>query len=112
MHTGNNLRPRITISSADISNRQDGEGSFLRTYRLGSKITLHAPERVGNFRFAGWRVPARKGDFDVTKPVSLLEPGTDGFLGDPAGVVTGQTLELTLDEHKFVRPIYVLPAVR
>ncbi len=112
VHTGNNLRPRITISSADISNRQDGEGSFLRTYRLGSKITLHAPERVGNFRFAGWRVPARKGNFDVTKPVSLLEPGTDGFLGDPASVVTGQTLELTLDEHKFVRPIYVLPAVR
>lgn len=26
-------------------NRQNGEGSVLRTYRLGSNITLHAPER-------------------------------------------------------------------
>jgi len=112
VHTGDNLRPRIMLSSADISNRQHGEGSFLRTYRAGSKITLQAPESVGNFRFAGWRVPARKGDFDVTKPVSLLEPGTDGFWGDPANVVTGQKLELTLDEHKFVRPVYILPAVR
>lgn len=112
VNTGNNLRPHITVSSADISNRQNGAGNFLRTYRLGTKITLHAPERVGNFQFVGWRVPARKGDFDVTKPVGLLAPDTDGFLGDPTSIITGQTLELTLDEHKFVRPIYVLPAVR
>lgn len=112
VNTGNDLRPSITISSPDISHRQNGEGNFLRTYRSGSKITLHAPERVGSFQFAGWRVPARKGDFDVTKPVALLEPGTEGFLGDPGSVITGQTLELTLDEHRFVRPIYVLPAVR
>ena len=112
VHPGNNLRPRIGISAADISNRQNGEGSFLRTYRAGTKVRLDAPEQVGNFRFQGWRVPRHGGDFDVTNPVPLIEPGTDGFLGDPSSLITGQTIELTMDQHLFVRPIYVLPAVR
>jgi hypothetical protein len=104
------IQPVIQVTKPDRSHRKNGKGSFLRTYVKSTKITLSAPETYGQYKFKGWRVRQFPSDFDVTTPIELTASGTQGFQGDPAGLITGTDITLTLEFEHFVRPIFVLPA--
>jgi hypothetical protein len=52
--TADELAPYLEVSTPDLGGRQDGLGSFERTYSSGTQITLSAPDRIGNLRFAGF----------------------------------------------------------
>jgi len=52
--TSDGLAPYFEISSPDLGERQDGLGQFERIYRSGTEVTVSAPDRVGNLRFAGF----------------------------------------------------------
>ena len=92
-----------------MSGRQDGQGSFLRRFRAGNEVTLTAQPRFGNFIFQGWRMQGVSGDFNAAKPVGLSTPGTAGYQGDMANLITGQSITVKLDKDRFIRAIYVLP---
>jgi hypothetical protein len=46
--------PYIRVSQTDITGRQDGTGSFGRTYTAGQTVTLTAEPRYGRERFIRW----------------------------------------------------------
>lgn len=52
--TANGLAPYVEISTPDLSGRQDGLGSFERVYANNTPVTVSAPDRIGNLRFAGF----------------------------------------------------------
>lgn len=51
---GTGIESLIKIAQADRSGRQDGRGSFLRSFDHGSQVTLEAPMKIGNYQFDGW----------------------------------------------------------
>ncbi len=52
--TADGLAPYLEISTPDLGGRQDGLGSFERTYTAGTQVMLSAPDQIGNLRFAGF----------------------------------------------------------
>ncbi len=48
------VQPRIEVGTTDRNGRSDGEGDFLRAYDVGARITIAAPERVGQYKFDHW----------------------------------------------------------
>lgn len=54
--TNNELKPCIGLNKSDKNQRQDGWGSFLRTYfkNANSNVTLNAPSQYGVWAFEKW----------------------------------------------------------
>lgn len=108
--TPDGVHPEIVLSEPDISLRQNGQGDFLRIFRENTAVTLTAPETFGSHVFVGWRTRFHEGDFQPTQPAMLVQPGTPGYQGDPRDLITGTSITLTMNESKFLRAVYVLPA--
>lgn len=64
------LAPYVELSAPDLGGRQDGLGSFSRTYLAGAALTLSVPDRMGNLRFAGFA------NLEDARPLSLQGPGS------------------------------------
>ena len=48
-------QPLVKVSREDLNERQDGEGSFERSYDIGTTVVLEAPEKIGQYVFDGWK---------------------------------------------------------
>jgi len=75
------LMPYFVIDKADENGRQDGRGSFLRTYPNGSWVTAEAPTAYGEWQFERW---------------------TDRYGKDLGDKPTNPVLELKLDDDQTV----------
>ncbi len=94
--TADELAPYLEISTADLSGRQDGLGSFDRTYLSGTQVTLSAPDRIGNLRFAGFVDLAAPSALQGSGPV--LQAERDSSAGEPVGATfDGLNHRLTLN---------------
>lgn len=49
------LMPRVLVSNADISGRQDAVGSFIRSYNRSGAVTLTTEASVGSWNFQRWQ---------------------------------------------------------
>jgi len=79
----NDLAPYIIVNTKDNNERQDGVGSFYRTYSTYSTVTLKAPQTYGEWTFDKW----------------TNSSGTT--LG------TNQILTVSLSSDKVIRPNYI-----
>lgn len=48
-------QPLVKVSKTDLNQRQNGEGSFDRSYDIGSTVVLEAPEKIGQYVFDSWQ---------------------------------------------------------
>jgi len=79
----NDFAPYIILNTQDKNERQDGLGSFYRTYSTGNTVTLKAPQTYGEWNFDKW---------------------TDSS-GTTLG--TNQLLTVSLSSDKVIRPNYI-----
>jgi hypothetical protein len=54
VRTENGILPYIKVDHADVANRSDGLGTFLRTYQIGDTVTLAADSNYGAMSFVEW----------------------------------------------------------
>jgi hypothetical protein len=62
-------QPYVKVSQVDLNNRKDGEGSFERTFDVGTAVIIEVPQKMGAFAFDRWE---GKGLLDPNSPVTTL----------------------------------------
>ncbi|MEZ5275194.1 MAG: hypothetical protein R3F07_02290 [Opitutaceae bacterium] len=67
-------QPLVKVSKEDLNQRQNGEGSFERSYDIGSTVTLEAPAKIGQYVFDGWK---GTGVSDPDSPITTLILSSD-----------------------------------
>ncbi len=85
------IKPYISVDTADINSRLDGRGQFRRTYNQGQTVLLTAEPQYGRWVFEKW---------------------TDAFGNDLDPPATDPTLEVLIDTDRGVRAVYQPPCVK
>ncbi len=107
--------PLIQCDLPDVNGRQDGEGSFLRTFdkKLSPQIVLHAPKRYGLRDFLGWHIvgdatPSRRSKRQAVRPLALLTAKEVGEVSVPEDLIPTPDLKLDLTARRAyeVLPIF------
>src|SRR5262249_17482671 len=100
VNTGGEISPYIQVSLPDLNNRQDGVGDFRRFYPFGAEVVLSAPNRVGEWRFAGFTDQGGKpisGVSLLSNDRALVLQGLSSLTG------TGSSLLTTADADGYHR---------
>ncbi|RKX31488.1 MAG: hypothetical protein DRP71_13360 [Verrucomicrobia bacterium] len=62
-------QPLVKLSKGDLNERQNGEGTFDRSFDIGSTVVLEVPEKIGQYVFDGWK---GAGVTDPDSPVTTV----------------------------------------
>lgn len=101
IHVNDGLMPRILVDKKDINERQDGDGTFYRTFYRNDQITLTAPVNYGTWQFDQWAQSAGGNQMIDGKEY------TDCSKANLTLLSTGPSIDLDLSDNMNIYAKYI-----